>query len=121
MNQEKSKLIHRWLCIIAIFNLIFAVGLVLVGSVGVQLSYATILSKYRVLDVRGVIDHSKLEDTWGESAARDWFVAVDCLIGDSLRGLMMAHYWIAAVFCINAICIWVIRSKHKQVNLLGKQ
>lgn len=100
----------RMLLIIGLINLAGGIAIAMVSSFAAGLSSTVIMSRYREMESRGVIQHDRLADVLGPEYVHNWALVVDWLIGESLTGLYRAGLGVAFVVGLNGlglIFLWV--------------
>ena len=115
-SNNRAGPTRLFLCL-GIFNVLIAFLLPFLAASAVGLSYTVIMSRYRELDINGVIDHQKLERIWGSKAASDWGAAVTKLIREPLNGFNNYSYAIAALFMVNGafwLSLWTQKRREFQ-------
>lgn len=107
MTTQTNGVLRRYLLIVALFQLLLSLVIPPMFSVATSVIRVSALSKYRELDVEGVIDHEKLAQLQGGRFAGDWAEVPDYLVKEKSY-VLNAAYGISAACLVTSVSLFIV-------------
>ncbi len=92
------------LVVLAIANLLAALGVALGARFAFQFGLMAVWDKYSWLDRERAIAHDRIRELLGDTYADHWTVTLDWLFGPVASGVETTYWILAALFLANALC-----------------